>query len=239
MNGTRVIAVDGPAASGKSTVARRLAERLGALVLDTGLFYRALAWLALQRGISPDDGERLAALVDAFHVVAEPLPGQRARTARVLVGGRDVTSELHLPVVDRIVSRVARQQFVRTALLEPQRRAVSGEWAVVAGRDVGTTVFPDAVVKVYLVASPEERARRRVEQRGQATPEQIARELADILERDRTDARQSVRAPDAVVVDTDGLSVEQVVDSIERLVRVRTGDSSTRGSAGGVRPPLA
>jgi cytidylate kinase len=220
MSDAFVIAVDGPAASGKSTVAEALARRLGALLIDSGLYYRALAWLALQRGVAPSDGAALAALAGQLSTVAQTTAGG-VRTLRMLAEGRDVTGALHGEGIERIVSLVAREPRVRAALLEPQRRAVADGCVVVAGRDIGTVVFPDAWVKVYLAASASERARRRAAQRGEATPERVEEALKALLERDRLDAGQMLPADDAITIDTDGLKPEDVVERVARLAEDR------------------
>jgi len=224
-----VVAVDGPVASGKSTVALRLAERLDLVLLDTGLLYRALAWLALERGIAPSDGASIAALAPHLKLGSRPAASGRGRVARVLLGGCDVTDELQSERVERVVSEVSRDARVRAALLEPQRAVAAEGAAVVAGRDIGTVIFPDASVKVYLQASAPERARRRLAQRGGGTPAEGERVLDAILQRDRADAGQMKPAADAVVIDTDGLDVDAVVDRIERLVRARWGDNDGGG----------
>jgi cytidylate kinase len=229
VSGPFVVAVDGPVASGKSAVSVKLAKRLDALMLDTGAFYRALTWLALRLGVVPSDGEALAALVPRLSVAIEPAACGRGRTARMLVDGRDVTDELLTPAIDAAVSPVARERRVRDALLEPQRRAVRGGRAVVAGRDIGTVIFPDAAVKVYLLASPDERARRRAGQRGRGSPEAVAAALDALLARDRADAGQMVPAADAVMIDTDCLTLEAVVDRVEQLVKTRMGERCADG----------
>jgi cytidylate kinase len=136
----------------------------------------------------------------------------------MLADGQDITDQLHGGAIERIVSMVAREPRVRAALLEPQRRTVAGSCAVVAGRDIGTAVFPDAALKVYLVASATERARRRAAQRGDPTPERVGDALEALTERDRTDAGQSRPAADAITIDTDHLSLPEVVERIAHLV---------------------
>jgi cytidylate kinase len=214
-----VIAIDGPVASGKTSVAVGLAERLEALVLDTGLFYRALAWVAAERGIDPNDALSLARAAQRIEMTATRLVGARAHTCRALVDGADVTDKLSSRSVEAIVSAVARHPEVRAALVEPQRRAVAGRVAVAAGRDMGTRIFPDARLKVFLQARPETRARRRAAQKQADGPVQEATVLQAILERDAADAAQSAPAPDAVTLDTTDLTLEQVVDRIEALLK--------------------
>jgi cytidylate kinase len=198
-----VIAIDGPAGAGKSTVARAVAARLGFTFLDTGAMYRCVGLAALQTG--------------------EP-PAQLARrlqlevTDRVTIDGRDVTAAIRTPAVSEAASRVAADPGVREALVAKQQAIMAaGDW-VAEGRDIATVVAPDAAVKVFLFASPEERARRRAEQSGRPIETEQARQR----ERDARDATEgrSVHepAPDAVPVDTTGLSLDEVVDQIVTLV---------------------
>ncbi|PKQ38606.1 MAG: (d)CMP kinase [Actinobacteria bacterium HGW-Actinobacteria-1] len=218
-----IIAIDGPAASGKSTVARAVARRLGFRYLDTGAMYRAIAAEAVRLGLPLEDAGAMAALAETTHISftyaeGDPIPGA------VLVGGADVTAEIRTPQVDAAVSLVARIPGVRAALVPIQRRFATGSDTVVEGRDIGTVVFPDAAVKVYLTATPEERARRRFGDREAAGHEaEIAAVAADIAQRDMLDSTRAASplatAADAHVIDTTGLSVDGVVDQIEALVR--------------------
>jgi cytidylate kinase len=190
-----VIAIDGPAGAGKSTVARAVAERLGFTYLDTGAMYRAVALGALESGDPPA-------------AVAE-----RARIElgeRVTLDGRDVSEAIRTPEISAEASRVARDQGVRAALVRRQQEILAdGDW-VAEGRDIALVVAPDAAVKVYLFADPAERARRRAEEAG---------DLRARDERDQTDGRSVLEpAPDAVPVDTTSLSIDEVVDQIETLV---------------------
>jgi cytidylate kinase len=221
-----IIAIDGPAAVGKSTVGTLLAERLGAVFLDTGVLYRALTWLALEERVDVRDEERLSEIARALQVRVLPPSISDGRLNDVLVNRRDVTWEIRSPEVDRHVSEVASHARVRTALIPAQRGAVVGARAVVVGRDIGTVIFPDADVKIYLEASAAERAARRARQHGaEADLESVRGALA---ERDALDRGRAVapleRAADAVIVETDGVSVEEVVERVSRLVQERAHD---------------
>ena len=206
-----IVAIDGPAGAGKSTVARNLAARLGFRYLDTGAMYRALTWLALEESLSLDDGLELGELARSETISFEG--------DRVLIGGRDVSEEIRMPRIDRVVSSVARHPEVREVMRERQRELGSDGDAVIEGRDIGTVVCPDAEVKVYLVADATERARRRVADRPEIGEEALA---TDLRLRDERDAAQMTAAPDAQQIDTTELSVGEVVDLIEQLVLARS-----------------
>ena len=210
-----VIALDGPAASGKSTVGLGAARRLGFTYFDTGLLYRALTWLALACGVAPTDEAALVRLVDTLDdVEIDPL-GHVARR------GQDLTAHLHSPAVDANVSAVSAQPGVRRALVAVQRGLIRPPGLVMAGRDIGTVIVPDAPLKIWLVASAAERARRRAAQTGADE----ATVLAQMLDRDRQDGSRAVapmaRAADAVSVDTDGVGPAQVIDRIVALALAR------------------
>lgn len=207
-----IVAIDGPAGAGKSTVARTLATRLGFRYLDTGAMYRALTWLALAEGVSLEDGAALGGLA-----LREPVSFE---DDRVLIHGENVTEEIRLPRIDRVVSSVARHPEVREVMRERQRELGSHGDAVIEGRDIGTVVCPDADVKVYLVADAAERARRRTADRPEIGEEALA---TDLRLRDERDAAQMQAAPDAQEIDTTELSIDEVVDRIERLVVARSG----------------
>jgi len=207
-----IVAIDGPAGAGKSTVARTLATRLGFRYLDTGAMYRALTWLALTEDVSLEDGEALGELARREPVSFE--------NDRVFIHGEDVTEEIRLPRIDRVVSSVARHPDVREVMRERQRELGSHGDAVIEGRDIGTVVCPDADVKVYLVADAAERARRRVVDRPEIGEEALA---TDLRLRDERDAAQMQAAPDAQEIDTTELSIEEVVARIEQLVLARSG----------------
>jgi CMP/dCMP kinase len=205
-----IVAIDGPAGSGKSTVARGLAQRLGFRYLDTGAMYRALTWLALEDGVDLEDGDALAALAADNPITFEG--------DRVLVRDEDVTEAIRAPRIDRVVSMVARHPGVRSIMRERQRELAEVGDAVIEGRDIGTVVWPEAEVKVYLVADPTERARRRQADHPDIGAEALA---TDLRLRDERDAAQMQAAPDAEQIDTTQLTVAEVLDRIERLVEAR------------------
>jgi cytidylate kinase len=206
-----IVAIDGPAGAGKSTVARRLAERLGFRYLDTGAMYRALTWLALDRGVELEDTDALVRLAEEHPVEFDGL--------RVFVDECEVTRSIREPRIDRAVPVVARQTRVREVMRERQRELAAHGDAVIEGRDIGRVVVPEAEVKVYLVADEEERARRRIaEHPGLADADALA---TDLRLRDESDARQMEPAPDAQELDTTNLSIDEVVTRIEALARAR------------------
>jgi CMP/dCMP kinase len=207
-----VVAIDGPAGAGKSTVARALAERLGFRYLDTGAMYRALTWLAMKRGLDLGNAEALAQL-------AQEQPVLFAEGDRVSIAGTDVTSSIRSDRVDRMVPVVARHTAVREVMRERQRQLGHDGNVVIEGRDIGTVVAPDAAVKVYLVADREVRARRRMAERPGIGADALA---TDLRKRDAKDAERMQPAPDATEIDTTNLEVEDVVDRIEALVRERS-----------------
>jgi CMP/dCMP kinase len=207
-----IIAIDGPAGAGKSTVARALAERLSFRYLDTGAMYRALTWLAMHRGLDLGAGDALAALARTEPVVFDA-------EGRVWIGGTDVTSSIREQRIDRMVPVVARHTAVREVMRERQRELGRDGDVVIEGRDIGTVVAPNAEVKVYLVADRDERARRRMADRPGIGADALA---TDLRLRDEKDAERMRPAEDAREIDTTGLNVEDVVERIEALVRERT-----------------
>ncbi len=214
-----IVAIDGPAGAGKSTVAREVARRLGAAYLDTGAMYRALTLLAIRDGVPPSDGEALAALARRHPVEIIPTgDGDRVR-----VDGRDVTAAIRSPEVAAQVSEVAAHPGVREQMVAAQRALMSrGDW-VSDGRDVGSTVRPDADVKVYLTASPEERARRRCAELAAGGIElDEAQVLEDVRRRDELDTSRAASplrvAPGAVVIDSSDLDPGGVADRVMSLV---------------------
>jgi cytidylate kinase len=209
-----IVAIDGPAGAGKSTVARSVAQRLGFLYIDTGAMYRAVALWALRVGVALDDVHRLEQLARQARIEFD--------SARVLLNGEDVTAALREPDVSEAASKIAACGGVRRAMSAEQRRIASSHSSVMEGRDIGTVVFPEAQVKIFLDADPGERARRRAAETGIA-PDQAAREMEERDRRDRTRAEAPLlQAPDAEYLDTSGLSPEQVEEAILKLVRKRT-----------------
>jgi len=212
--GPFVVALDGPAAAGKSTVGLGAARQLGVGYFDTGLLYRVLTLVAMAQGLDPHDAAALAALVDALHIDVDPV-------GRVLRDGIDITAQLHQPAVDAAVSPVSAHPAVREAMRPAQRALIRPPGLVMAGRDIGTIIVPEAQLKIWLNASAEERARRRAAQTGAA----YATVLAGMRLRDAQDASREVapmtRAADAIEIHTDGVEPERVIDEIVALARAR------------------
>lgn len=219
-----IIAIDGPSGAGKSTVSKAVARRLGFSCLDTGAMYRSIAWQALQNGVSLEDGEALGRIADMHeigfsHESGDPLP------RRVSISGVDVTDAIRTAEIDRSVSAVAAAPAVRQALVAQQQRIGRAGNYVVEGRDIGTAVFPEAELKVFLTASAAERAHRRVaqnERRGVGSTD-YAEVLADIERRDAIDSSRDTSplkpASDAVQMDSTGRTIEQVIERICALAQ--------------------
>jgi cytidylate kinase len=207
-----IVAIDGPAGAGKSTVARALAERLGFRYLDTGAMYRALTWLAMRNGIDLGNAVALADLARAEPVVFDA-------NDRVWIAGTDVTASIRDQRIDRMVPVVAAHMDVREVMRERQRQLGREGNVVIEGRDIGTVVAPDAAVKIYLVADRDVRARRRMAERPGIGADALA---TDLRKRDARDADRMQPAEDAVQIDTTHLQVEDVVEQIEALVHERT-----------------
>jgi CMP/dCMP kinase len=223
-NPPSIIAIDGPAASGKSTIGLRLANALGYLFFDTGLMYRAVTWLALDHDMNLSDESVITALAEKTHIDVAPASKPDGRTCDVLVAGKDITWQTRLPTVEANVSVVSAYRGVRAALSEQQRRIGRRGQIVMAGRDIGTVVLPDADLKIYLDASAEERARRRYDEiiarGGSADYSDI---LAKVIERDRIDSTRDVAplkmASDAVVINTDTLTADEVFEQVLALCK--------------------
>jgi cytidylate kinase len=217
-----IIAIDGPSGVGKGTVARAVAGALGYRHVDTGSMYRGVAWRALRDQIPLGDEAAMTALAEGLAI--ETIDG------RIRVDGVDVTAAIRNPEIDRAASRVARVPGVRTALVALQRRMGAGGDLVMEGRDIGTVVFPDAAVKIYLDASSEERVRRRLLDASHSGPRDEARVASELAARDQSDRTRAVApltvAADAHVIDTTGVPVEEVVARVLEVVRSASGDRS-------------
>ena len=218
-----IVAIDGPAGSGKSTVARAVARDCGFVYLDTGAMYRSVALVALSDGVAPDDADGLTGIAESMSLT---FGRDGAGNQTVHANGSDVTAAIRTPQVDDAVSLVSSVPAVRAIMVERQRALAEGTDAVAEGRDIGTVVFPNAEVKVFLTASPEARAHRRAEQNrersGGVEASDEGRVLAALIERDRADSTRAVAplrpAPDAVHIDSSSLTIEEVVSRVEQLV---------------------
>lgn len=224
MRTVATIAIDGPAASGKSAVGVALARRLGYRFFDTGAMYRAVTWLALRRGVDAHDAEALTALADRASIAVRDEARDAIEPTGVVVDGEDATPHLRDPDVEANVSLVSRVPGVRAALVRIQRELAAAGGVVMAGRDIGSVVLPEAGLKIYLDASREVRARRRAAQMRQAGIEpDFDALMADLARRDGIDSRRQASpltaAADAVIINTDTLPIEEVVRRIEALAR--------------------
>ncbi|MFN0088144.1 MAG: (d)CMP kinase [Blastocatellia bacterium] len=215
-----IIAIDGPAGAGKSTIARMLARRLGYLFINTGAMYRAVAWQAMRQGIALEDDGRIGGIAAGSVIEL----GGTVEAMRVRIDGRDISDEIATPRVSQAASVVSAIPAVRRALVERQREMGRGGGVVMEGRDIGTQVFPEADVKIYLDASSEARARRRFEEdrtRGVAVAS-LDRMRAEIEARDHRDKTRAdsplTRAEDATLIDSSALTIDQVIEEIMKIV---------------------
>jgi len=216
------IAIDGPAGAGKSTLARRIAAKLGFVYVDTGAMYRAVALWALRTKVKPSDMHRLEQLANAAHI--EFVPGDHA----VLLNNEDVTEAIRTLEVSQTASEVSMVPAVRRAMVQKQREMGEQASVVMEGRDIGTVVFPQATVKIFLDALPEERATRRANETAQPS-DVVAREIQERDQRDRSRPESPlVQAPDAVYVDTTGLTIDEVEAAILKIIRDRTSNGRER-----------
>lgn len=213
-----VVAIDGPSGSGKSTIARRVADRLNFTYIDTGAMYRAVALWGVRQNVSPEDMHRMEQLALAAEIDLAP--------GRISLNGEDVTGVIRTPEVTNCASRIAVFPGVRRAMVAKQREIGERESIVMEGRDIGTVVFPNADVKVYLDASPQERVRRRLqEMRAKGDPISEAALAAQMQERDQRDSTRAdaplAQAPDAIYLDSSGMSIEEVEEAVLKIVRHR------------------
>lgn len=220
-----IIAVDGPAGSGKSTISHQLAERYGYLFIDTGIFYRTMTLVALRANIPFSDAEALTNLTHQTRIDIYPKNGDSAHPYTVLVASEDVTDQIRSPQVEAWVSTLSAIGSVRAALVEQQRRIASQGKIIMAGRDIGTVVLPNADVKFYIDASIQERARRRYHERISKNQTANLKEIeAAMIERDRIDSQREVsplrQAEDAIYISTDNKTIEQVLDEIGEKLEI-------------------
>ncbi len=224
-----IVAIDGPAGSGKSTIAREIARKLGFQQLDTGAMYRAVTYSALERSVDLDDEEAVVDVAQTIHITFASHAGE---STRIMVDGHDVSTQIRTPEVDACVSKVSAYPGVREAMVVLQRKCADAQDIVAEGRDIGTVVFPHAEVKIFLTADPRERARRRAAQRhagehvDEATLErEVEQTLSALEERDRLDASRAVApltaAPDAQHIDSTRFTIDEVVDQVAAAVNAR------------------
>lgn len=216
------VAIDGPAGAGKSTIARRVAEKLGYLYIDTGAMYRAVGLWAVRANVALSDMHRLEQLANEARI--EFVPGSNG----VLLNGEDVTDVIRTPEISEAASKVSQVPAVRRALVAKQREIGESASVVMEGRDIGSVVFPDATVKIFLDAHPEVRVERRAGETALPAGE-VARQINERDQRDRTRPESPlVQAPDAVYVDTTGLSVDEVEAAVLKIIRGRTSNGKER-----------
>jgi cytidylate kinase len=219
----RTITIDGPAASGKTTLGKRLAEVLGYLFFDTGVMYRAVTWLVLQEGVPVQDEAAVTVLAEKAQIDIRPPSRDDGRSYDVVLDGEDTTWDIRSPQVDANVSIVSVYPRVRAALTLQQRRIGLRGHVVMVGRDIGTVVLPEADLKIYLDASANERARRRYMERvGRGESADLDSILAVVRERDRIDSTRALAplrpADDAIIIDSDNLDADQVLEKVKTLV---------------------
>ena len=215
-----VIAIDGPVAAGKSTVAKRLARELGYVYMDTGAMYRAVAWRLKAAGVEPGDERELKRILEEMRIELRDMDGD----LRVLLGGADITEEIRTPEISQRASQVSTFKAVREKMVELQRAMGRDGGVVAEGRDIGTVVFPQADVKIYLDASPQERARRRFEElRSKGGEVPLEETLKEMEERDRRDRERELaplsKAQDAIVIDSTNFGVDRVVERIMQEIK--------------------
>jgi len=224
------ISIDGPAASGKSTLGKKVADQLGYLFFDTGVMYRAVTWIALVRGMPIHDESAISRLSESIEIDIQPPSVNDGRNCDILVDGEDITWQIRRPEVDANVSYVSAYPGVRTALTAQQRRIGQRGNVVMVGRDIGTVVLPKAGLKIYLDASAQERARRRYEemrQRGETA--NYAEILKGVEDRDKIDSTRAVSplrpAADAIILDSEGLGIDEIFKLVMDLIYGKSNDN--------------
>ena len=224
-----IVAIDGPATSGKTTIANQLAERWGYLLFDTGVMYRAVTWVAINNKISTKDERAVSELADQIQIDVAPPSQDDGREYDVIADGVDVTWRIREKKVDSQVSRVSAYPGVREALTRQQRRIGLGGKVIMVGRDIGTVVLPEADLKIYLDASVKERAKRRFAQRVERGEDvELSKILKKLIKRDKIDSTREIAplcaAEDAVIINTDDLTVPEVVKKIELIAQKSSKD---------------
>jgi cytidylate kinase len=224
-----IVAIDGPAASGKTTIANQLAERWGYLLFDTGVMYRAVTWVAINNKISTKDERAVSELADQIQIDVAPPSQDDGREYDVIADGVDVTWRIREKKVDSQVSRVSAYPGVREALTRQQRRIGLGGKVIMVGRDIGTVVLPEADLKIYLDASVKERAKRRFAQRVERGEDvELSKILKKLIKRDKIDSTREIAplcaAEDAIIINTDDLTVPEVVKKIELIAQKSSKD---------------